>query len=71
MKHNKKITIIILIMFLIAQFIGLYVVNTYAQEKVVNGEIVNKPSYIVPVEMENRVILIKKIGNKKKEGVEE
>ena len=34
----------------------------------VNGEIVNKPSYIVPVEMENSVILVKKIGNKKKEG---
>ncbi|MBS3084485.1 hypothetical protein J4411_01070 [Candidatus Pacearchaeota archaeon] len=52
MKHNKKITIIILIMFLIAQFIGLYVVNTYAQEKVVNGEIVNSTGKGLPYGME-------------------
>lgn len=30
MKHNLKITIIILVMFLITQFIGLYVVNHYS-----------------------------------------
>nr|AQS31284.1 hypothetical protein [uncultured archaeon] len=39
-------------MFLIAQFIGLYVVNTYAQEKVVNGEIVNSTGKGLPYGME-------------------
>jgi len=33
MKHNVKITAILLVMFLIAQFIGLYVVNQYLPEK--------------------------------------
>ena len=40
MKHNVKVTIIILIMFLVTQFIGLYVVNSYATQKVVDGNIV-------------------------------
>ncbi len=51
MKHNVKITIIILLMFLLTQFIGLYVVNTYAQEKVVNGEIVEANGKILPYGM--------------------
>ena len=40
MKHNLKITAIIIGMFLITQFIGLYVVNHYSPVKVVmrNGE---------------------------------
>ncbi|HKL24036.1 MAG TPA: presenilin family intramembrane aspartyl protease [Candidatus Nanoarchaeia archaeon] len=38
MKHNVKITILILAMFLATQFIGLYVVNEYLPEKVVDGE---------------------------------
>ena len=33
MKHNIKITIILLSLFLITQFIGLFVVHTYFQEK--------------------------------------
>ncbi|MEA3414400.1 MAG: presenilin family intramembrane aspartyl protease [Nanoarchaeota archaeon] len=33
MKHNKRITIIILAMFLLTQFIGLGIVNHYSQEK--------------------------------------
>jgi presenilin-like A22 family membrane protease len=37
MKHTAKITFIILAMFLITQFIGLYVVDYYSQERVVNG----------------------------------
>lgn len=41
MKHNIKITIIILLMFLSTQFIGLYVVNQYSDQQVVNGDIVN------------------------------
>ena len=30
MKHNVKVTILILVLFIIAQFIGLYVTNHYA-----------------------------------------
>ncbi|MCA9487536.1 MAG: hypothetical protein KC516_01090 [Nanoarchaeota archaeon] len=41
MKHNVKITIIILAMFLVTQFIGLYVINYYSIEKVVDGNVVN------------------------------
>ncbi len=33
MKHNVKITAILLAMFIITQFIGLYVVNYYSQEQ--------------------------------------
>ena len=32
MKHSKKITIVILAMFLVTQFIGLYVVNHFQQD---------------------------------------
>jgi presenilin-like A22 family membrane protease len=38
MKHNIKITIILLAMFILTQFIGLYVVNHYLPQKVVGGE---------------------------------
>ena len=44
MKHNVKITIIILTMFFVTQFIGLYVVNYYSSQKVVNGDVVNVSS---------------------------
>jgi presenilin-like A22 family membrane protease len=37
MKHNWKITILILSMFIMTQFIGLYVVNYYSPIKVVNN----------------------------------
>lgn len=40
MKHNVKATIIILSMFLVAQFIGLYVVDSFASERNIDGEIV-------------------------------
>jgi len=39
MKHNTKITILILSMFLLTQFIGLYVVDTYSTQRVLDGEI--------------------------------
>lgn len=39
MKHNVKITIVILVMFLLTQFIGLYVVNSYSTQKVIDGNI--------------------------------
>ena len=41
MKHNPKITIILIAMFVLTQFIGLYVVNHYSPTKVVNGKMVN------------------------------
>ena len=47
MKHNVKITIIILVMFLLTQFIGLYVVNSYASQKVVDGQMVNNTGKIL------------------------
>ena len=33
MKHNPKITALLLVMFLVTQFIGLYVVNHYQAEE--------------------------------------
>ena len=51
MKHNVKITIIILVMFLLTQFIGLYVVNSYSTQKVVDGQIVNSTGKILPYGM--------------------
>ncbi|MCK5043809.1 hypothetical protein KAR52_02305 [Candidatus Pacearchaeota archaeon] len=41
MKHIPKITIILLVMFLVTQFIGLYVVDNYSSVKIVEGNIVN------------------------------
>lgn len=38
-------------MFLVAQFIGLYVVGTYAQEKVVNGEVIENNGKVLPYGM--------------------
>ncbi len=40
MKHNAKITILILAMFLVTQFIGLYVVDSYSTERLVDGVVV-------------------------------
>ncbi len=51
MKHNIKITIVILLMFLVAQFIGLYVVNSYATQKVVDGKILNQTGKVLPYGM--------------------
>ncbi len=52
MKHKPKITIILLSMFLLTQFIGLYVVDYYSTQKVVDGEIQNVTSPILPFGME-------------------
>ncbi len=38
MKHNLKITAILVAMFLITQFLGLYVVNFYSTTKMVDGQ---------------------------------
>lgn len=46
MKHNVKITAILLAMFLVTQFIGLYVINSdpFNIKKEVNGTIVTEPN---------------------------
>lgn len=41
MKHTVKITLIILSMFLLTQFIGLHVVDNYAKERVIDGVVVS------------------------------
>jgi len=41
MKHNIKITAILLLMFIATQFIGLYVVNYYSPVRVSAGNLVN------------------------------
>jgi presenilin-like A22 family membrane protease len=48
MKHNVKITIVLLAMFLAAQFIGLYVVGSYSSVKVVGGEPIKAESIELP-----------------------
>ena len=51
MKHNRKITIIILLMFILAQFIGLFVINSYTTQKIVDGKIVNATGKVMPYGM--------------------
>lgn len=49
MKHNIKITVLLLSMFLVTQFIGLYVVNFYSPVKVVQGgQILNVTAPALP-----------------------
>ncbi len=52
MKHNTKITILIISMFLITQFIGLFVINHYSDIKVVDGKQINVSSPDLPYGME-------------------
>jgi len=51
LKHNFKITAILLGMFLLTQFIGLYVVNYYSSTQIVNGEAVKIESPALPFDM--------------------
>lgn len=51
-KHNPRITILLLVMFLIAQLIGIYVVNHYAPTKIVDGEQINVTSPDLPFGLE-------------------
>ncbi len=52
MKHGVKITILILSMFLLTQFIGLYVVDSYSTERFIDGETTQVvPSKILPYGM--------------------
>ena len=52
MKHKPKITIILLSMFILTQFIGLYVVNSYSTEKIVEGVKVEVSAPSLPYGME-------------------
>ncbi|MFC1682360.1 presenilin family intramembrane aspartyl protease [Nanoarchaeota archaeon] len=52
MKHNLKITFILLGMFLITQFIGLYVINHYSQTKIIDGQEINVTAPELPYGME-------------------
>lgn len=52
MKHTTKITIIILSMFLLTQFIGLFVVDSYTQERIVDGETIQLEGKNVPYGMQ-------------------
>lgn len=38
MKHKLKVTIILLSLFILTQFIGLYVIDVYSTQKIINGE---------------------------------
>jgi len=53
MKHNIKITIVLLAMFVVTQFIGLYVVDHYSPVKIVNGEIQNISAPDLPYGMKS------------------
>ena len=52
MKHNLKITIVLLAMFLVTQFIGLYVVNYYSPVKVIDSNAVNVSAPPLPYGMD-------------------
>ncbi len=52
MKHNLKITFILLSMFIATQFIGLYVVDSYSSTKVIDGNIMDVNSPNLPFGLE-------------------
>ena len=52
MKHNLKITLIILSMFILTQFIGIYVVDFYSPLKVVHGNVFEVDSPDLPFGLE-------------------
>ncbi len=53
MKHNLKITLVLLGMFIITQFIGLYVVNAYSPTKIIDGNSINiSDAPVLPYGME-------------------
>jgi len=52
MKHNIKITLILLAMFIATQFIGLYVVDYYSPVKIVDGEMQNVSAPALPYGMQ-------------------
>jgi presenilin-like A22 family membrane protease len=52
MKHNIKITIVLLAMFILTQFIGLYVVNSYSPTKIIDNQVINVTAPALPYGME-------------------
>jgi len=52
MKHNLRITAIILAMFILTQFIGLYIVNHYSTTKVIDGSVVEVSAPSLPFGLE-------------------
>jgi len=52
MKHNIKITLILLGMFVLTQFIGLYVVNYYSPVRVIDGVVQNVSAPGLPYGMQ-------------------
>ncbi len=48
MKHNIKISALLLCMFILAQIIGLVVIDGYSSVKIVNGEKTNVTAPVVP-----------------------
>jgi len=53
MKHNWKITAILLAMFVVTQFVGIYVVDHYSSVRVVDGVSINVDSPDLPFGMES------------------
>ena len=53
MKHNLKITLLLLLMFLTTQIIGLYVVNHYSTIKIINGKAVQVSAPNLPYGMQS------------------
>ncbi|MBR9701938.1 hypothetical protein GOV13_03375 [Candidatus Pacearchaeota archaeon] len=53
MKHNLKIISILLAMFIVTQFIGLYVVDHYSTVKIIDGQIQNVSAPELPFGMES------------------
>src|SRR3989344_5012054 len=52
MKHNLKITLILFGMFVITQFIGLYIVNYYSPVKIIDGQVQNVSAPSLPYGMQ-------------------
>lgn len=52
MKHNLKITALLLSMFIIAQLIGIYVVDFYSSVKIIEGEKINVSAPDLPFGLE-------------------
>lgn len=51
MKHNPQITIILLVMFVLAQLIGLIVLENYSSESIINNKEINNSGKELPYKM--------------------
>src|SRR3989344_7538138 len=52
MKHNPKITFVLLAMFIASQLIGIYVVSYYSPVRVVDGNVIDVPAPSLPFGLE-------------------